>query len=449
MEKRFNKKTIKESGRDKLRAVVSRAPDVWPKREIELEEMDRIAKMLVKRDLMLTEVKEAREKELIDLKEKTRELEDSRKALMNILEDVEESRNKAEEEKNKTLAIIASFSDGLLVFDRENKLSLVNSQAEKIFDIKAEEILGKYFLNLSQTPYLFSLISLFSGEIKELFRRELALRENLIVEISAAGIKKDQEKIGFFVIAHDVTREKEIEKMKSEFVSISAHQLRTPLSAIKWTLRAVLDGDAGQLNLGQIDLLQKTYTSNERMIALVNDLLDVTRIEEGRNLSKPSLADIGLVVQFIINSFKGESERRQISVGFKKPFGRMPKIMLDVEKIKLALQNLIGNAIRYTPSGGKVTISLKHDKKEVEILIKDTGIGIPQASQQKIFTKFFRGQNAIRMETEGSGLGLFITKNIIEAHGGKIWFESEEGKGSIFYITIPVKREFEEFLKEF
>ncbi len=115
----------------------------------------------------------------------------------------------------------------------------------------------------------------------------------------------------------------------------------------------------------------------------------------------------------------------------------------------MALKNLIGNANKYTPASSKVTISLKHDKKEVAISIKDTGIGIPQASQQKIFTKFFRGQNAIRMETEGSGLGLFITKNIIEAHSGRIWFESEEGRGSTFYVAIPIKKEFEEFLKEF
>ncbi|MFH1401369.1 MAG: PAS domain S-box protein [Parcubacteria group bacterium] len=389
------------------------------------------------------------EERTAELQQKTNDLEGARRALMNILEEVEEARRDAEEEKNKTLAIIANFSDGLLVFDKENKLSLINYQAEKIFGAKAEEILGKHFLDLSRTPHLFSLISLFSGEIKELSRIELIIKENLIVEISMAEIKKDQEKIGFFIIAHDVTREKEIEKIKSEFVSISAHQLRTPLSAIKWTLRTILDGDAGQLNPDQIDLLQKTYISNERMIALVNDLLDVTRIEEGKRLFKPGLADIAPILQFAINSFKGESEKRQISVEFKSSLSKMPKIMLDVEKIKLAFQNIIGNAIRYTPTGGKVTITLGYGKKEVEISIKDTGIGIPQISQQKIFSKFFRSQNAVRMETEGSGLGLFIAKNIIEAHGGRIWFESEEGKGTTFYVAIPVKEEFEEFLKKF
>jgi PAS domain S-box-containing protein len=397
----------------------------------------------------ITEIKKFREDLEKKVEERTKELNDSKAALMNILEEVEEARRKSEEETSKTLAIIASFSDGLLVFDRGDKLYLMNYEAEKIFGIKSEEILGRHFLELSQTPYLFAVVNIFRGEVKSIFRQEVVLKEGLVVEISSGEIKKGEEKVGFFVIAHDVTRENEIEKMKSEFVSISAHQLRTPLSAIKWTLRALLDGDAGQLNPGQTDLLQKTYISNERMITLVNDLLDVTRIEEGRHLFRPSPSDIEPVIEFVINSFQGESERKQIQIEFKKPFGKIPKLMLDVEKIKLGIQNLIGNAIRYTPVGGKVTISLKNDKKEVELSVKDTGIGIPQEQQQKIFTKFFRSQNAIRMETEGSGLGLFITKNVVEAHGGKIWFESEENKGTTFHVTIPVREEFEEFLKEF
>jgi PAS domain S-box-containing protein len=411
-------------------------------------EQNRLSQILAARDLEIAGLKEKGEKEVKELEYKTKELGDSKAALMNILEEVEEARRKAEEEKNKTLAIITNFSDGLLVFDNENHLSLINSQAEKIFGIKSEEILGKYFLELSQTPHLFALRNILEKEPGNIFRRKLVLRENLIIEISVAEIKK--EKIGFFVIAHDITREEGIEKMKSEFVTISAHQLRTPLSAIKWTLRAILDGDAGQLAPEQIELLQKTYISNERMIELVNDLLDVTRIEEGRNLFKPALAAIEPVIQFVVNSFKGEAERRQVEVEFKKPFlEKIPKVMLDVEKMKLAFQNLLGNALRYTSAGGKVTLTLKHDKKEVELVVSDTGIGIPQDQQQKIFTKFFRSQNAIRMETEGSGLGLFITKNIVEAHGGRIWFESEENKGTTFHVAIPIREEFEEFLKEF
>jgi signal transduction histidine kinase len=123
--------------------------------------------------------------------------------------------------------------------------------------------------------------------------------------------------------------------------------------------------------------------------------------------------------------------------------------MVDVEKIKLAVQNLIENAIKYTPNRGSIEVNLRANKKEVELSVKDTGVGIPEDQKSRIFTKFFRGSNVVRIDTEGSGLGLFISKNIIEAHGGRIWFDSEEGVGTTFYFTLPVKEEFGEFMKDF
>jgi len=255
--------------------------------------------------------------------------------------------------------------------------------------------------------------------------------------------------LGTLIILHDITREKTIERMKTEFVSLAAHQLRTPLSAIKWTLRMLLDGDLGKITEEQKDFIEKTYKSNERMITLINDLLDVTRIEEGRYLYKPVLADVEPIVQFVTNSYQEEIKKKKIRFEFKKPEEGLPKIKLDVEKIRLAIDNLIENAIRYTPAYGKVMVSLEHKKGGIEFSVKDTGVGIPKDQQGRIFTKFFRAANVMRMATEGTGLGLFITKNIIEAHGGKIWFESEEGKGTTFYFAIPVKEEFGEFLKEF
>jgi signal transduction histidine kinase len=238
------------------------------------------------------------------------------------------------------------------------------------------------------------------------------------------------------MILHDVTREKAIERMKTEFVSISAHQLRTPLSAIKWTLKMFLDGDLGELTKEQREFLEKTYKSNERMINLINDLLNVTRIEEGRYLYRPVLADIVPICQSVIDSYREEIEKKNLKFEFKKP-KELPKVRVDIEKISLAIQNLLENAIRYNREGGEIEIVLKEKEKEIEFSIRDTGIGIPKDQQNRVFTKFFRAPNAMRMETEGSGLGLFITKNIIEAHGGKIWFKSEEGKGTTFYFTLP------------
>jgi signal transduction histidine kinase len=211
----------------------------------------------------------------------------------------------------------------------------------------------------------------------------------------------------------------------------------------------LLDGDIGSLDPKQKEMLEKTYVSNERMIHLINDLLDITRIEEGGHAYKFALVDLEPIAQLLFEAYKGEARKNQIHFEFKKPLYKLPKVLLDAEKIKLAIQSLIENALRYTPPRGGVTISLKGDKKEVELLVTDTGIGIIKDQQQRIFTKFFRGENAMRMQTEGSGLGLFIAKNIVEAHKGRIWFESEENKGSAFRFAIPVPKEFEEFLKRF
>jgi len=385
-------------------------------------------------------------KELADnlenkVKEKTVGLVQSKEALINILEDVDEERKIAEEERKKTMAIIENFSDGLLVFDEENRLSLINPQAEDFFNVKAKDLIGKSVLELSIFPALKPLTKILGKTIRGVFREELPIEEKLTLEVSTVTLKREQKKIGTLVILHDVTREKIVERMKTEFVSLAAHQLRTPLSAIKWTLRMLLDGDLGVITKEQREFVEKSYNSNERMISLINDLLDITRIEEGRFLYKPVLTGIESIVQFVVDSYQEEVEKRKLKLEFKKPQEKLPRVMLDIEKMRLVIQNLLDNAVKYTPSGGRVTICLKSGKKKIEISVKDTGVGVPKDQQERVFTKFFRGANVMRMETEGTGLGLFISKNIIEAHGGKIWFESGKGEGTIFYFTIPVPEE--------
>ena len=391
--------------------------------------------------LSITDITETK-KYQNQLEERAKELEKSRTALVNMLEDVEK-------ERDKTKAIITNFADGLIVFDVENKLSLINPQAEDFFGVRTKEIAGNPPLELTRFPNLRPLVNLLGREVKGVYRKELPIKESLTLEISTVPMISGEEKLGTLVVLHDITREKMVERIKTEFVSLTAHQLRTPLSAIKWTLRMLLDGDLGKITKEQRDFVEKTYKSNERMISLINDLLDITRIEEGRYLYKPVLTDFEPIVQFVINSYKEEIEKKKIKFEFKKPQKKLPQVKVDVEKIRLTLNNLLDNAIRYTPAGGRVTVSLNRGKKEIELSVKDTGVGIPEDQQGRVFTKFFRGANVMRMATEGSGLGLFITKNIIEAHGGKIWFESKEGEGTTFYFTLPTKEEFTEFLKEF
>jgi len=359
-------------------------------------------------------------------------------ALLNILEDVEDARAQAVEEKNKTSAIITNFTDGLLFFSKENKLSLVNPIAEDYLAVKAMEIIGTPLLKVTGFPRFEIVVNLLRKTAKKIFRKEVEIQD-LILEVSTVPIMRGEKDLGILVILHDITREKLVERMKTEFVSLSAHQLRTPLSAIKWTLKMVLDGDLGKVNKEQEEFLKKTYNSNERMIGLINDLLNVTRIEEGRYLYKLSLVQLEDLIEEVVNNYRGEIERRNIKFQFNKPEKKAPKVKVDVEKMKLVISNFLDNAIRYTLPDGQVSASLRCKEEEIEVLIEDSGIGVPKDQQKRLFTKFFRAANAVRTETEGSGLGLFISKNIVEAHGGKVWFESEEGKGSIFHFSLPVK----------
>ncbi|MDO8639470.1 MAG: GAF domain-containing protein [bacterium] len=386
---------------------------------------------------------------------------DAQVALLNMLEDTEEARVQAEEERRKTEVIINNFSDGLLFFDKEDKLFLINPQAEIFFGIQSKDIIGKSILELGSLPSFTSFINFLGEELKSVFRKEFSINEDLTMELSVISMGTDKEKFGNLVILHDVTREKIIERLKTEFVSLSAHQLRTPLSAIKWTLRMLLDGDIGSLTSEQKSFVDKSYQSNERMISLVNDLLDVTRIEEGRYLYKPVPTNIESVIQFAIDSYVDIIKEKNLKIVFKKTNKKIPQITLDEEKMRLAVQNLIDNAVKYTVLGSEIDVSLEYDevKKEIEVQVKDAGIGIPEDQQIRVFSKFFRAHNALKVDTTGSGLGLFIAKNIIGAHGGKIWFKSpafignsiagkEESRGTIVYFTLPVEKEFKESLKE-
>ncbi len=343
-------------------------------------------------------------------------------------------------------AITNYLSDGLLVFDKDSKLVLVNPQAEEFFQIRKERILRKSILELSRFPNFRPLVSLFGGGIKGFFRKELHIRENFILEVTSSPMIIEGKRFGALVILHNITREKLVERMKSEFVTLAAHQLRTPTSAVKWSLQILLEEDLGELNKEQKEIIKKAYNTNDKVIRLIKDLLNLAQIEEGKYLSKIVLSDIEGVIQSIVDVNKKRIEKKKLKFEFEKQKDKLPGVMLDVEKMKIAIENIFDNALRYTLSEGKVSISLKSNKKEIEVKIKDSGLGISQEQHGKVFSKFFRGSNIMRMDTEGTGLGLYIAKNIIEAHGGRIWFESEQDKGSTFYFTIPVKEQFGEFI---
>lgn len=224
-----------------------------------------------------------------------------------------------------------------------------------------------------------------------------------------------------------------------DFVSLTAHQLRKPLSEMKLSLEMLLSGDFGAINKEQKDIIEKVLQRNKILIFLVKDLLDLAKIEEKCYSFNLTLVNVQDLIEFIINSTKEEIKKKKIKFTFKKPNIRPLEIMLDKEKMCLAIQNIIDNAVKYTPAKGSITVSLNVQPKELEFKIQDSGIGIPENQKKKLFTKFFRADNAIKMELVGSGLGLLIAKNIIEAHNGRISFISEENKGTTFTVVIPIR----------
>jgi len=364
-----------------------------------------------------------------------------RSAFLNIFEDVEEARNAAVQEKNKTMLIIENLDDGLLVLDKTDKIELINSFALDFLKRTKEELLQKNIFEIKsdkvELKYFFNIVSDKSGKIREVSREEVCFGDKIFFQVSVFSIAGTTGGGGHLVVLHDISKDKLVDQMKTEFVSVAAHQLRTPLSAIKWTLRMILDGDVGELSDEQKDFLNKSYESNERMINLVNDLLNVSRIDEGRFIYKPEALQIEDILKEVSSNEETSLKEKKLKLVLDLPKQLLPAVFIDKEKMGIVVQNLIENSIKYTPSGGKITVSAEDLRDDVLVKVKDTGVGIPKDQQDRIFTKFFRGENVIRLETEGSGLGLYTVKNIIESHKGKIWFQSDTGEGTTFFFTLP------------
>lgn len=226
----------------------------------------------------------------------------------------------------------------------------------------------------------------------------------------------------------------------AEIASAVAHQLRTPLSGIKWVMKMLLDGDAGKLAPEQASLLQQAYDRNERIIRLANDVLNVIRIDTDHEPYRLAPQRMEEIIENVLFDFIGPLRKKKILFAIQMPPRRLPAVHVDPEQMRTAMANLIDNAIKYTPPKGRIEITLRHNGPAIEVSVHDTGIGIPANQQTKIFTRFFRCDNAVQTEAEGSGLGLFIVKNIIEKHGGRIGFTSRQNEGTTFTFTLPLRR---------
>lgn len=387
-------------------------------------------------------------KEIIN---KSKELEDQQSAILNVLEDVEEEKEKtalvARDLEKFKLAVDNVYSH-IVITDKDGVCIYANKSVERITGFSIKEVLGqkvgtkKNWGGLMDDEFyhkLWRTIKVekkpFSGEVKN--KRKNGEEYDSFAIISP--ILDEHGHVKFFVgIERDITQEKMIDRAKSEFVSLASHQLRTPLSTINWYAEILLAEDAGKLNKEQKEYLKEVYKGNQRMVDLVNALLNVSRIELGTLAVEPEATDLVDLAESVLNEIKPQIDKRKQNV--VKKFGKnIPKIVLDPKLMRIVFQNYISNAMKYTPEKGKIEVAITKKGKEVLISVKDNGMGIPKNQQDKIFSKLFRADNVREKETDGTGLGLYIVKSVIEQFGGKVWFESVENKGTTFYASIPIE----------
>ncbi|MDO8424320.1 MAG: HAMP domain-containing sensor histidine kinase [bacterium] len=248
--------------------------------------------------------------------------------------------------------------------------------------------------------------------------------------------------LALFLIAFAITQSfdklAEANRMKSEFVSVVSHQLRSPLSNLKWAIEFLMSGRLGEVKDKQLEYFKILKENSTRMQELVSDLLTVSRIESAKFVSKKALFSLSDLIQEIFSEFEPFSKASNVEIKFNNKENLL-QVWGDPSQIRQAAENLIDNAVRYVKEKGLVEINLSRKKNNILLEVKDNGVGIPDEDKKYIFQKFFRSENALRYQTEGSGLGLYIAKNFIEKSGGKIGFISQEGKGSTFWLSLPIK----------
>ena len=396
-----------------------------------------------------------------ELNKKIKELEATKRTTLSVLKDLDQERHKLTTAKARDEAILASIGEGLVVVDQQRAVTYVNAAAVRLTGYPRKELLGKKWPDVMRPQNQHDQPS-----PKDKMPTETAIEQHALVStrepisymrkdgnllpvaITSAPIILEGNTIGAITVFRDFTREREIDKAKTEFVSLASHQLRTPLSTVNWYAEMLLDGDAGKLNAEQRDYLLEVTRANHRMIDLVNALLNVSRIELGTFSVKPEAIDLTHVANTVVKELKPQAEQKHLKV--KAEFDEnIPILQADPNLVRIVFQNLLSNAVKYTPEKGEVEFKMSRVKSGAEIAgkkatkacvvieVTDNGYGIPKEAQDNIFKKMYRADNVKSKEVDGNGLGLYIVKSIVEHSKGEVWFESEENKGSRFFVTLP------------
>jgi signal transduction histidine kinase/putative methionine-R-sulfoxide reductase with GAF domain len=358
-----------------------------------------------------------------------------------------------QEEASRSQAILEAVADGVLVTGSNNRISFINPSAESILNLEAGNVLGQSLdvfgglfgksagtwmqtiRDWSDSPGIYQ-----QGDT---YAEQIDLENGRIILVHLAPVIFQNDFLGTVSIFRDITHEVEVDRLKSEFVATVSHELRTPMTSIRGYVDVLLMGAAGALNENQTHFLNIVKNNTERLNILVNDLLDVSRIESGRVTLSPQALDMREVAEDVIGDIlrRSQEENKPMALSLDAP-KKLPRVYGDMERIRQVLGNLMDNAYHYTPENGTIIIHIHslNGGGEVQVDVKDNGVGISLEDQDRIFERFYRGENSMVLSTPGTGLGLSIVKQIVEMHKGRIWMKSTgvPGEGSMFSFTLPV-----------
>lgn len=357
-----------------------------------------------------------------------------------------------DQELAKDQALLASIGDGVIATDEQELIILVNASALEMLRFSETELIGKRFEDVVQmeekgVPVPATQRSPIAASL--LLRRKIMTSSSgemsfvgkdgtkFPVGVTVTPVILSGKVIGTILVFRDMTVAREIDRMKTEFISLASHQLRTPLSAIRWFSEMLLDRDIGEMTMPQREIVENISAANARMIDLVNSLLNISRIESGKIVTDLKPTALSPILEEIAKELQVKLSKKSIRLTLDIPRD-LPLVTVDKKLIREAYLNLLNNAITYTPQEGKITVKLLLKSNAVLSQITDTGYGIPEKEQHRVFQKFYRGENIISKATEGTGLGLYLVKEVLAACGGAVWFSSREGEGTTFWISLPI-----------
>ena len=358
-----------------------------------------------------------------------------------IFQNLEKEKYIAIAERSKLSEVLSSIVDGIIALDFNKNILLTNKAAEEITGFTEPELIGH---QVDQLVHLFT-------EQEEILSKtycqspfnqiaKLVGKDGKQAKVNVSTVQVSgnvQTNVSCILIMHDIAKEEELEKMRLDFVSMASHELRTPLTSIIGYLSVFIEENKGKVADLELDLLKKSLISAQQLLTLVGNLLSVNKIErEQMSVFSQSLDYLPIITK-AVEDLKSQAVQKSVVLNFNPP-QVLPKVLADPIRIPEVITNLVANAINYTNAGGSVDVSLAVSPNEMTTVISDTGVGIPKEAIPHLFNKFFRVSNQMQQASKGTGLGLYIAKSIVEKLGGKIWVESEMGKGSQFSFTLPL-----------